>query len=123
MGEGKTMRYWMDTEFAEDDSTIRLISIGIVAEDGREYYAQSSEFYPPYANDWVKEHVFPHLLLCAPGGDRDLDDHFHFGAGRCKDKDCPWRDYKQLSQDILSFMDPLLYGKPELWGYYSAYDH
>jgi len=38
------MRYWYDTEFIEDGSTIDLISIGIVAEDGREYYAISTEF-------------------------------------------------------------------------------
>jgi hypothetical protein len=30
------MRYWLDTEFIEDGKTIDLISIGIVAEDGRE---------------------------------------------------------------------------------------
>ena len=33
------MRYFYDTEFLEDGETIDLISIGIVAEDGREYYA------------------------------------------------------------------------------------
>ncbi len=30
------MRYFLDTEFYEDGKTIDLISIGIVAEDGRE---------------------------------------------------------------------------------------
>ncbi len=38
------MRYWYDTEFIEDGKTIDLISIGIVAEDGRELYLQSVEF-------------------------------------------------------------------------------
>src|SRR4051812_11038169 len=33
------MKYFYDTEFLEDGQTIELISIGIVAEDGREYYA------------------------------------------------------------------------------------
>lgn len=33
------MKYFLDTEFHEDGKTIDLISIGIVAEDGREYYA------------------------------------------------------------------------------------
>lgn len=31
------MRYFYDTEFIEDGHTIELISIGVVAEDGREY--------------------------------------------------------------------------------------
>lgn len=35
--------YCYDTEFLEDGSTIELISIGIVCEDGREYYAVNSD--------------------------------------------------------------------------------
>lgn len=37
------MRYFFDTEFHEDGQTIDLISIGIVAEDGREFYAVSRD--------------------------------------------------------------------------------
>lgn len=37
------MKYFFDTEFHEDGRTIDLISIGIVAEDGREYYAINRE--------------------------------------------------------------------------------
>ena len=48
------MKYFLDTEFIEGTQkswfgintkpTIDLISIGIVAEDGREYYAISKDF-------------------------------------------------------------------------------
>ena len=42
------MKYYLDTEFHEYKKngidTIELISIGIVAEDGREYYAISKDF-------------------------------------------------------------------------------
>ena len=37
-------RFFIDTEFVEDGKTIDLISIGIVCEDGREFYAVSTEF-------------------------------------------------------------------------------
>jgi hypothetical protein len=37
------MRYFYDTEFLEDGRTIELISIGIVAEDGRELYLINRE--------------------------------------------------------------------------------
>lgn len=47
------MRYFYDTEFIEDGHTIELISIGVVAEDGREYYAVSTEFDPERAGSWV----------------------------------------------------------------------
>ena len=36
------VKYFFDTEFYEDGKTIDLISIGIVAEDGREFYAVSN---------------------------------------------------------------------------------
>ena len=40
------MRYFYDTEFIDNGRTIELISIGVAAEDGREYYAISTEFNP-----------------------------------------------------------------------------
>ena len=72
------MKYFFDTEFIEGFKkpipwlptigqfnrpyhSIQLISIGIVAEDGREYYAISSEFNPADANPWVKENVIKKL--------------------------------------------------------------
>ena len=44
------MRYFYDTEFIEDGETIELVSFGVVAEDGREFYAVSSDFDPASAN-------------------------------------------------------------------------
>lgn len=60
------MRYFFDTEFIERGSEypLLLISIGIVAEDGREFYAetmQSLDYYPEDCNDWVRANVLPHL--------------------------------------------------------------
>ena len=55
------MRYFYDTEFIEDGRTIELVSIGIVAEDGREYYAVSTDFDPSKANAWVRENVLDKL--------------------------------------------------------------
>lgn len=68
------MNYYLDTEFIEGfkkpipflptigkwnkpEFFIQLVSIGIVAEDGREYYAISNEFNPKLADEWVKENV------------------------------------------------------------------
>lgn len=61
------MKYYIDTEFIEGFTRpytlgksrhfIDLISIGIVAEDGREYYAISKEFNPNLADSWVKENI------------------------------------------------------------------
>ena len=55
------MKYWMDTEFIERPYTLDLISIGIVAEDGREFYAESSEVDWTAASRWTLQAVRPQL--------------------------------------------------------------
>jgi len=72
------MKYFFDTEFIEGFKkpikwlptignfnkpyhSIQLISIGIVCEDGREYYAVSNEYNYNDASDWVKENVIKQL--------------------------------------------------------------
>lgn len=62
------MRYYLDTEFHEYKKkpligkpidTIELISIGIVSEDDREYYAISKDFdlKAAWKNDWLRKNV------------------------------------------------------------------
>jgi hypothetical protein len=55
------VRYWIDTEFIARPCTIDLISIGLVAEDERELYAESSEIDWSKANAWTLENVRPQL--------------------------------------------------------------
>lgn len=57
------MKYFLDTEFSESGNAAPIvpISIGIVAEDGREFYAVSSEFDESQVNDFVRENVLPLL--------------------------------------------------------------
>lgn len=107
------MRYWYDTEFIEDGTVIDLISIGIVAEDGREYYAQNVECDLTQANEWVKANVFPSLIgLSIVEG--VAVKHLHFPE---------WKPTVEMADDLVQFCNPGLHGKPETWGYYSAYDH
>jgi hypothetical protein len=91
------MKYFLDTEFIEDGKTIDLISIGIKAEDGREYYAISNEFDGSKASDWVKENVLEHVL---------------------KVQDT-WQSRESIRQQILDFVGS---DKPEFWAYYADYD-
>jgi hypothetical protein len=114
------MRYYLDTEFIEDGKTIDLISIGIVAEDGREFYGQSVEWDANKASDWVVHNVFPFLQICSNGNKA----HHAYYRGHCLGHEsCPWYKHSQLAERIKRFCDPEKYGMPELWGYYSAYDH
>lgn len=66
-----TPTFFFDTEFIEGFTKpkngeksrhfIDLISIGIKAANGNEYYAISSEFDPNDADEWVKENVIAKL--------------------------------------------------------------
>lgn len=94
------MRYFYDCEFIEDGTTIDLISIAIVAEDGREMYAVSTEFDPHKARTWVKNNVLPKL----PSPNSPL-----------------WKSRAQIRHDIYEFLSV---DQPvELWAWVGAYDH
>jgi len=59
--ESQNLKYWIDTEFIERPYTIDLISIGLIAEDDREFYAESSEVDWSKAGLWTLENVRPQL--------------------------------------------------------------
>jgi 3'-5' exoribonuclease-like protein len=129
-------RYFLDTEFVDNGSTIDLISIGIVCEDGRELYLQSCEFSLRGANDWVKENVFPWLHIClhTPGGHElswQMQQHRFANKGQCTFKDpekgiirahddCLWRTRAQIRDEIKFFFNPS--DGIELWGWCAGYD-
>jgi len=62
------MKYFIDTEFKEKPNTIDFISIGIITENGDEYYAISKDFNlkEVWKDDWLKENVLKtlHADLC-----------------------------------------------------------
>jgi hypothetical protein len=95
------VRFFYDCEFIEDGTTIDLVSIGVVGEDGREFYAVSTEFDPDRAGPWVRSHVLPKV----PGpGSR------------------AWRSRERIRTDLLAFLtEPG--SRIELWAWIAAYDH
>lgn len=113
------MRIFYDTEFIENGSTIDLISIGMVAEDGREYYAVSREFNERnlLANPWLVDNVWTSLPTepcyedsCNVPGKRHLDLHHEAVKSRLR-----------IAEDVNEFV--LATPDPQLWAYYGAYDH
>ncbi len=95
------MRFFYDCEFIEDGRTIDLVSIGVVGEDGREFYAVSTDFNPSKAIDWVRRNVLAKLPSPA---------------------DPAWRPLTAIRTELLAFLvEP---GTPvELWAWMAAYDH
>ena len=122
------MKYFFDTEFIENgsDSPIYLLSIGIVSEDGREYYAQKDYEKFPQGSDWVARNVFPSLLHFDMGlQERSCvrarpSNHPNYAS--CSQVGCPWKLHYDLRDEIRDFCNPEQYGKPEFWAYYADYD-
>lgn len=116
------MRYWYDTEFLEDGRLIDLISIGIVCEDGREYYAVAAD--APWSrighHAWLCEHVVPFLPLETHPRPAAMGDGMHFIVDRRSDAVKPER---QIAQEVAQFLSAPEGDRVELWTYYGAYDH
>lgn len=117
------MRYFLDTEFIEAGAgqTIDLISIGLVCEDGREYYAVNIDCDFDRASNWVVKNVLSHLPSKPSNAEYRAstrlraDDFFQTRVGKEG-----WRSRQLIADEIVNFIDE---DKPEFWGYYADYDH
>jgi hypothetical protein len=90
------LKIFFDTEFIErgPQYPITLLSIGIVREDGQEYYAVNANADHDTANDWVKANVLPNL------------------------GDSPPKSRMLIAREIAEMAG----AEPEFWAYYCAYD-
>lgn len=111
------MKYFLDTEFIESSErkTIDLISIGIIAEDGREYYAISKEFDASTASEWVVENVLNKL----PPRPETLNSTEVSLRQRYESK--AWKSRKKIKQELLDF---IVSDKNEIefWAGWADYD-
>lgn len=94
------MKVFYDTEFHEDGTTIDLISIGMVDQVGREYYAinQDADWDRIEKNPWLMKNVVAKLGYDEPKPKTQIRDEVQFFLGR--------------------YVPDL-----ELWAWYGAYDH
>lgn len=117
-----------DLEFLEDGHTIELISIGMVCDDGREYYAVSARLADRgwkgwklrrriRRHKWLMENVVPHLPK--PHGDWNL----HMPKSWLFNyRDPAVKPAKRIADEVMDFIRAA--GPDvELWANYGAYDH
>jgi hypothetical protein len=109
------MKYFYDTEFHEDGQTIDMISIGIVREDGRSYYAVSSEadYHRIHDNSWLMNNVMdsiPYLVEKSNGHPYDT----------IRPVGPNVRSRSKIRDDIVKFVGN---DTPEFWAWYADYDH
>lgn len=97
----KTIDYFLDCEFYEDGTTIDLISIALVCEDGRELYRVNQDARLPRVSQWVRENVLPQLP--------------RYGAPE-------WMPYLEIRDDVRSFTKTKEGERACVWAYYADYD-
>lgn len=125
------MRYWYDTEFLEDGNTIDLISFGIVAEDGREYYAVNSDMPIEriHEQDWLLRNVMTSIPVTGKEALRRYIEHPEglyprppVDAVRPDLTDANVKPRWVIANEVRDFLlaDP---SGCELWAWYAAYDH
>lgn len=125
-------RIFYDTEFVEDGRTVDLISIGMVAEDGRELYLVNQAivddeiFHERICRDrWLMENVVPSLPLRKdrngkPAYGLSAADNVggHFSLDMDSNQVVSLRFIRNAVRDFI-----LATPDPQLWAWYAAYDH
>ena len=64
------MKIFFDTEFTGLHKDTTLISLGCVAEDGKTFYAEFTDYDGTQCNNWIRENVIQHLIVSKDGIDR-----------------------------------------------------
>ena len=114
-------RIFYDTEFLENGSTITLISIGMVADDGSRYYAVNSDMPVDKISEheWLMDNVVPQLPLTDAGvwnftGSSKRSFTLNTRSSLVKPR---WVIANEVRDFLQGFSDL------ELWAWYGAYDH
>lgn len=60
------MKIFFDEEFTGLHQKTTLISIGMIAEDGREFYCELNDYDKTQVDDWLMDNVIANLLYSEP---------------------------------------------------------
>jgi 3' exoribonuclease, RNase T-like len=76
------MRIFFDCEFTGLHQDTTLISIGLFADDGRTFYAETTDYAADQVDDWIRENVIAHLGVPITKGLWVVDDRrYHAFCG------------------------------------------
>lgn len=97
--------------------TIELISIGMVRDDGEEYYAISDSFNEDNCNDWVKANVLTLLpdKYTVNGYDYDFERH---SSRPILTQNPIYKSLVEIKNDVILFCE----NDPEFYAYFADYD-
>lgn len=106
-----TTKLFFDTEFTGLHKNTSLISIGIVSECGRSFYAEFTDYDKSQVNDWIKENVILHLRFTGEYSSVPAVDHEHHAMKGSK---------LQVSNSLTEWMSQ--FESIEFWSDCLAYD-
>lgn len=112
MKRNKRTKIFFDTEFTGLHQKTTLISIGLVSEDGKTFYAELTDYDKKQIDGWLQENVIDNLSL------DDMKD----GVTDYKDKDnIKFKgSMKQLKTTLKKWLDS--FGDVEIWSDCLGYD-
>lgn len=112
------MNIYYDTEFIDNGVIIELISIGMVREDGLEYYGiinNENTLIKAARDPWLKENVLSSLPLVQPvDWAYPVWDESHPDFANVKSK-------SRIALDVANFIRNT--PSVSLWAWFSSYDH
>lgn len=110
------MKIFLDTEFTGLHQNTSLLSIGLVDEDGRTFYAELSDYDFTQMNEWLLENVMSHMLF-EPAKEGEEE---YYSASRFKDNPIGQDLYKSYSLNMRGTLNKV---KEELEKWLNQYDN
>ncbi len=100
------MNLYYDSEFTGLHQASTLISMAFIADDGREFYAEFSDYNLEQCDDWIQKNVLEHThWLRAPGARR--------GSWTEGELTCSHGNSEHNRQALTAWLAP--YGQIEVW--------
>lgn len=118
------MKIFMDTEFTGLHQGTTLISIGLVSEDGRTFYAEFNDYDESQCDEWIKNNVISNLIINGPSDMNFtiVDDHpFSFDMDFSKIQEF---EIRGNTRDVRDYLTKWLeqFDSVEIWSDCLAYD-
>lgn len=104
------MYYALACEVMENGITIELISLALVAENGRGVYVQNSSCDFTQADSETCKNVLSNL------------GYFDMAQRKPQNDPVPWARYEEIGRIVLAFLKQDTDPTPQFWAYYGAYD-
>lgn len=113
--ENNKTKIFFDTEFTGLHKDTTLISIGLVSEDGKTFYAELNDYDKAQIKDsWLQKNVVPHLLFYK---EKEV---LQKGPVTGVDKYTIKSNTKQVKNDLTQWLKQ--FGQVEIWSDCLSYD-